>query len=208
MFAILTNWVATFFYPTDRAEPTSEQTIRFSRKKDVYRAAILFTYRWIFGTPFDLQFFIADLTMSYGLGSVIGERPAGTKQRRSEFGVHLLWVAGNAVLVHFAPSMLTYWVNVVDRVLWRAAYIALVDDVIGVLARPNVKTWKGKLVLVLTQAFTIAYLSWQLLSWKRQLLLMSQFEEAYEAELASMLAQIESVEVQGDVEDDGDRFLV
>lgn len=53
--AIPTNWLASFFYPADRPEPTPRQAIRFSRKSDIYRAAILFTYRWLFGTPFNLS---------------------------------------------------------------------------------------------------------------------------------------------------------
>ena len=206
--AIPTNWLGTFFYPADRPEPTPDEAIRFSRKKDIYRAAILFTYRWLFGTPFSLEFFIADFSISYGIGSLIGERPAGTKQRRSEFGVHLLWVAGNAVLVYFAPSFLSYWVNVADRVIWRAAYIALVDDIVGVLARPDLTTWKGKVRLVLTQAFTILFMCWMLLRWKRDLILAYQNDKEYEAALAALQIQQESVEVEGEVEDDGDRFFV
>lgn len=206
--AIPTNWLALFFYPPDRAEPTPEQAIRFSRKKDIYRAAILFTYRWLYGTPFNLQFFIADFSMSYGIGSLIGERPAGTKQRRSEFGVALLWVVGSAALMQFAPSMLSYPVIVADRVIWRSAYIALVDDIVGVLARPNMKTWKGKLTLVLTQAFTIMFLCWLLLSWKRDMILHYEQSEEYTAALAALGVQQDAAEVGGDIEDDGDRYLV
>lgn len=87
--AIPTSRLGSFVYPNDRPKPTPEQAVRFSRKSDIYRAAILFTSRWLFGTPFNLMFFIGFL-MSYTVRSLIGERPGGTKQRRSAFGASLL----------------------------------------------------------------------------------------------------------------------
>lgn len=207
--AIPTNWLAAFFYPSDRPEPTPEQAVRFSRKSDIYRAAILFTYRWLFGTPFNLQFFLADFATGYLISNIIAERPAGTKQRRSEFTVHLLCVVINAVLLYFAPPFLSHMLNLIDRMIWRAAYIALVDDVVGVLARPNLKTWKGKVVLVLTQTFTILFTSWMLLRWKRDLILSYENDEEFQAALAALKVQQGSDDLGGDIEeDDGDRFLV
>ena len=216
--AIPTNWLGSFFYPNDRPEPTPEQAVRFSRKSDIYRAAILFTYRWLFGTPFDLMLFIREFLMSYTIGSVIGERPAGTKQRRSAFATCLPWVIGSSVLVYIAPSFLEFWLMVLDRVLWRTAYIALVDDIIGVLARPNLETWKGKVVLVLTQAFTITFTCWMLLRWKRDLILALQLSELqedseYKAAIETLIGGKLPGEVDfdasvADIEDDGDRFLV
>jgi hypothetical protein len=200
--ALPTYWFASLVYPANRPEPTPEQSMRFTRKKDVYRAGVLFTYRWLFGTPFTLSFFIVDFLMTYGLGALMGERPVGARQRRSEFGVALPWVAGSALLMQYAPSALSYWVTVADRGLWRVAYIALVDDVVGVLAWPNVKTWKGWMKLVLTQAFTITCVCWLMLSWRRAMIL------AYaERSLASAM-QPGSVDAGVGVEDDGDRFLV
>lgn len=55
-----------------------------------------------------------------------------------------------------------------DRTIWRTAYVALVDDVIGVLARPDVKTLRGKAVLVSVQAFTITSLMYVALSMMRR----------------------------------------
>lgn len=205
--AIPTNWLASFFYPIDRPEPTPDEAVRFSRKSDIYRAAILFTYRWLFGTPFNLSFFVIDFIMTYPFGSLVGERPAGTKQRRSEFGVHLLWSAGSTALVFLAPSFLSFGVNLADRVIWRATYIALVDDVVGVLARPNLKTWKGRIRLVLTQAFVILFACWMLLRWKRDMILTYQSDEGYQAGLAALKHQQDIVEGEGPFEDDGDRFL-
>lgn len=206
--AIPTNWFASFFYPADRPEPTPQQAIRFSRKSDIYRGAILFTYRWLFGTPFNLRFFIADFATGYLISVAIAERPAGTKQRRSEFIVHLTLIAINAVLIQITPSFLSDMLMLVDRMIWRAAYIALVDDVIGVLSRPNLKTWKGKVVLVLTQAFTIFFTCFILLRWRRYMILALQEDEEFQAALAGLDLQQASEEVGVDFEDDGDRFLV
>ncbi|KAF9699118.1 hypothetical protein EKO04_003313 [Ascochyta lentis] len=206
--AIPAYWLGSLLYPADRSEPTPEQAIRFTRKNDFYRAAVLVTYRWLFGRSFDLPILIADFFLSHGLGPLIGERPAGTKQRRSEFGVALLWMAGSGMLMQYAPSALSYWVTIADRTVWRAVYIALVDDVVGVLSRPNVKTWKGKVTLVLTQALTITFISWMLLSWMRDALLELAVDDELKASLASMGIQQDSMEEQGDIEDDGDRYLV
>lgn len=206
--AIPTNWLASFFYPADRPEPTPQQTIRFSRKSDIYRAAILFTYRWLYGTPFNLQFFVADFLTGYLISVAIAERPAGTKQRRSEFIVHATLVAINAVLIYIAPSALGFVLMFLDRMIWRAAYIALVDDVISVLTRPNLKTWKGKVALVLTQAFTILFTCWMLLRWKRDMILSFENNEDWQAALAGLKPQEAFDEVGLDIEDDGDRYLV
>lgn len=206
--AIPTNWLASFFYPPDRPEPTPQQAIRFSRRSDIYRAAILFTYRWLYGTPFNLQFFIADFLTGYLISVAIAERPAGTKQRRSEFIVHATLVAINAALMTIVPSGLGFVLMFLDRMIWRAAYIALVDDVIGVLTRPNLKTWKGKVVLVLTQAFTILFTCWILLRWKRDMLLSLENNEDWQAALAGLKPPEASEEEGLDFEDDGDRYLV
>jgi hypothetical protein len=206
--AIPTNWLASFFYPPDRPEPTPQQAIRFSRKSDIYRAAILFTYRWLYGTPFNLQFFIADFLTGYLLSVAIAERPAGTKQRRSEFIVHATLVVINAGLMYILPSGLGFVLMFLDRMIWRAAYIALVDDVVGVLTRPNLKTWKGKVVLVLTQAFTILFMSWMLLRWKRDMIVSLEQNEDWQAALSGVKPQEASDGAGVDFEDDGDRYLV
>jgi hypothetical protein len=204
--AIPTNWFASLFYPTDRPEPTPEQAIRFSRKSDIYRGAIIFTYRWLYGTSFNLGFFIADFITGYLISFAIAERPAGTKQRRSEFIVHMTLIFINEMLIRLVPSFLGNMLLLIDRMIWRAAYIALVDDVIGVLARPNLKTWKGKVVLVLTQAFTILFTWVMIARWRMAM----EFEndEEFQAALAGLNLQQASEEVGVDFEDDGDRFLV
>lgn len=117
------------------------------------------------------------------------------------------------MLISFALSFLSLWVTVLDMAMWRTVCIALVDDIIGVLARPNLKTWKGKVALVLAQAFTITFTCWMLLLWKRDLIMVHQlstYQEKpdYQAAIATLHGQQESVNVEGDIEDDGDRFLV
>lgn len=169
--AIPTYLVASYIYPANRPDPTLEEAVRFTRKHDAYRALVLATYGRLYGTPFNLQFLIADFMLSYVMGAAIGERPAGTQQRRSEFFVASLWVAGSWVVTTLVPpSMPTlyFWLLAVDRTVWRTAYLALVDDIIKVLVRPNVRTLKGKLTLVLVQSFTITSLVHIALSWIRR----------------------------------------
>ena len=173
----------------------------------MYRAVILFTYRWIFGTPFNLAFFVADFMLSYGLGYVVGERPAGTKPCRSEFVAHLPWFLGSGIVMQFAPSFLTWLAVVADRCIWRATYIALVDDIVGVMGRPHLNTWQGKLRLVLVQSVVIFFSCYVLLRWKRDLILGDKDHPDYEAPHAAFEAQEEPVEMGQIFEDDGDRFL-
>jgi hypothetical protein len=168
--ALPTYYVASTLYPSNPPAPTPEQTVRFSREHEANRALVLATYgRW-FGTPFNLQFLVMDFICSYGIGAAIGERPAGTKPRKSEFLVALMWVAGSAVVQMYIPPdmpQLVFLAMAVDRTVWRAAYVALVDDVIGALARPDLRTIRGKVTLVLVQAVTIvALVYWGLSTMK------------------------------------------
>lgn len=169
--AFPTYLLGSTVYPANRPQPTPEQSIRFTRKNDIYRVLVLLTYGRLFGTPFNVLFFIADLLFSFGADRIIGERPVGTPQRRSEFFVAALWVAGSWFVGSVFPPSTTigFGVAMVDRTLWRTMYIALVDDVIGVLTQPNVSTWQGKFTLVAVQAFTIVSLNYLVLSWIRRL---------------------------------------
>jgi hypothetical protein len=169
--AIPTYLVASYLYPANRPAPTHEEAVRFTRKHEAYRALVLATYGRLYGTPFNLQFLIADFFFSFAIGSVIGERPAGSRQRRSEFLVALMWLVGSGILnMVVPPSMetLSFFLGGVDRTVWRAAYLALVDDIIGVLARPNVRTLGGKLRLVLVQSFTITSIVSLALAWLKR----------------------------------------
>ncbi|KAH7078632.1 hypothetical protein BKA63DRAFT_531481 [Paraphoma chrysanthemicola] len=138
--ALPTYFVASQLYPANRPDATPEEAVRFTRKNDAYRALVLATYGRLFGTPFNYQFLIGDFILSYVMGMAIGERPVGTRQRRSEFLVALLWVAGSWVVGSLVPpSMptLSFLVGTFDRTIWRAAYLALVDDIVGLLSRPD-----------------------------------------------------------------------
>jgi len=48
--AIPTLFLASLFYPTDRPESTPEESIRFMRKHDAYRAGMIATYGRIYDT--------------------------------------------------------------------------------------------------------------------------------------------------------------
>jgi hypothetical protein len=169
--AIPTYLVASFLYPARRPDPSHEEAIRFTRKHDAYRALVLATYGQLHGTPLNLRFLIADFMFSYVIGYAIGERPAGAQQRRSEFCIALLWVAGSGILCMLVPpsmGSLSFVAMAIDRTIWRAAYLALVDDIIGVLSQPNLRTLGGKVTLVLLQSFTITSLVYLLLAWARR----------------------------------------
>jgi hypothetical protein len=96
-FAIPTYLAASTFYPSNRPEPTPKQSIRFTRKNDLYRAAVLATYGRIFDEPSDVIPYLMDVLLNYGADQLVGERPTGTKQRRSEFLVALLWIIGSRI---------------------------------------------------------------------------------------------------------------
>jgi hypothetical protein len=148
--------------PRTHPDPTPEQAIRFTRKNHLYRAGVLATYGRIYGTPFNVIFYISDVLLSLAADSIIGERPVGTKQRRSEFLTVLLWVFGSNIVqmlvIPIDTSGLGLVVGMVDRTLWRAVYVVLVDDVVGVLTRPHIRTLTGKATLVLVQTIMILWM--------------------------------------------------
>lgn len=135
--------------------------VRFTRKHEAIRAAVLFTYgRW-FGTEINLRFLIADYVLVYIVAEYLIGEPA--RQRRSEFLVALVWLVGSGIAFRATPGsweVVYFFTGMVDRIMWRTAYIALVDDVVGVLARPDVRTVTGRLTLLVMQAFTITSLVW------------------------------------------------
>jgi hypothetical protein len=172
--AIPTYLVASFLYPTNIPAPSHEESVRFTRKHDFYRAVVIASYGRIYGTPFNLKFVIADVVCSYAMEAVISERPAGARQRRSEFFVALLWLAGSGILCWVIPSSMGILLSLAgafDRTVWRAAYVALVDDIVGVLSRPNVRTFSGRITLVLLQSFTITSLVYFALTLARRMVL-------------------------------------
>jgi hypothetical protein len=177
---IPTYLIGSLFYPTNRPDPTPDESIRFTRKNDLYRAGVIATYGRLYGTPFNTVFCIADVICSFGADTFIGERPVGTKQRRSEFLVALLWVVGSQVFQVVIPvdtPVVGILIGMADRTLWRTAYVALVDDVVGLLSRPNVRTLKGKVTLLLVQTFVNLSIAYLVFSWLRRLLEAKQAAE-------------------------------
>ena len=77
----------------------------------------------------------------------------------------------------------------------------------GVMGRPDLSTWKGKLRLVLVQSFVSRFSCYLLLSWKRDLILADENHPDYESAHAAFEVQEEPVEMGQIFEDDGDRFL-
>lgn len=153
-FALPTYLLASTLYPANREIPSS--VVRFTRRHDAFRAFVLFMYGRLFGTPFNLQFLIADYIASYVLGYAIGEKPV---KRHSEFLLAIFWVGASALVLNYLlPG--NFWVTVADRAIWRAAWLALVDDVVGSLERPDVRSAGGRLRLVLVQSGVILGVVW------------------------------------------------
>jgi hypothetical protein len=182
MFSAIPTYLASSkLYPANPPRPTPQQAIRFTRKHDAYRALVLAAYGPLYGTPFNLRFLIADFMLSYAVGHAIGERPAGTPQRRSEFGVALVWVAASWGLMAYVPpgiSEVSYWLTVADRTIWRAAWLALVDDVVGTLVWPDVRRFRGRVGVVVAQSVMITGIVFVVL------LFMRRSKEAEEMEFA------------------------
>ena len=154
--AIPTDLISSVVYPIHRPEPTPGQSVRFTRKNTIYRVGVLATYGRLYGTRFNILFFLADVALSFGADHLVGERPAGAEQRPSEFLVALLWVLGSQIVslvIPYNTPVIGFVIGAIDRTLWRTAYVALMDDVIGVLTRPHVD-W-GKATLILVQTFTM-----------------------------------------------------
>jgi hypothetical protein len=167
MFSAIPTYLASStLYPANPPRPTPAQAIRFTRKHDAYRALVLAAYGRLYGTPFNMRFLIADFMLSYAVGEAIGERPAGTPQRRSEFLVALVWVLASFMLETFVPVFMVlfgvpgledvvYWLVIADRTIWRAAWLALVDDVVGSLVWPDVRRFRGRVGVVVAQSVMI-----------------------------------------------------
>lgn len=178
--AIPTYLLGSIVYPPNRPNATPEQSIRFTRKNAMNRALVLLTYGRLFGTSFDPIFYGVDVLCSFAVDSIIGERPAGAPQRRSEFFVALLWVTGSWIfhqIIPFSTPVIGLFIGAADRTLWRTGYIALVDDVVGVLARPNIRSLRGKVTLVLIQAFTITSLNYVARSFVRRYVLAKMLQD-------------------------------
>jgi len=164
--SVLTFAIGTYVHKPDTVPWDG---VRSTRRHEAIRAAVIFTYgRW-YGTEINLQFLIADWVLSFVVAQYLIGEPA--KQRRSEFLVALVWLVGSGVVFRATPGdweVTYFFTGMVDRILWRTAYIALVDDIVGVLSRPDVGTIRGRATLLLVQAFTITSLVWGALRMLRR----------------------------------------
>lgn len=156
------HFVASQIYPSNHPPPTPEENVVFTRRHWGYRAAVLFTYGRLYGTPFRLANFIPDIFLDELLRSyLIPDRGADEPQRRSEFLIAALWTTVTLFLSSLIPAtsgLLWTLVMSADRIMWRASYMGLVDDLVKVLGYPNFRTWKGRSLVILVQ-FTFIYLS-------------------------------------------------
>lgn len=151
--AIPTHFLASLVHQS-RPRPSE----RFTHHSDLRRALVLFAYGRLLGTPFNLMNYVKDLFAIYGISAVL-DRAEGEPPRKSEFFAHALIACATTLLFGFTPpSWETTWVIMgsVDRVMYRAAWLALVDDVVKVLAYPNLGTKKERVVVLLVQAIMIA----------------------------------------------------
>jgi hypothetical protein len=137
--------------------PRPRPSSRFTRRSDLRRAAVIFAYGRLLGTPLVLVNYLLDVIASYGVGYFL-DRPEGAAPRRSEFFVHLMLTAVSTIAMTVTvPS----WgiegnpVVSVDRCMYRATWMALVDDVVKVLGYPEMGRKRDRLLVVGLQALII-----------------------------------------------------
>ncbi|KAF2444492.1 hypothetical protein P171DRAFT_33551 [Karstenula rhodostoma CBS 690.94] len=155
---LLASALPTYFLASLVYRPRPRPVERFTHRSDIHRAAVLFTYGRLLGTPFNLLNYILDMFASYSVGAVF-DQPEGAPPRRSEFFVQALLTIASTVLFRFVPpSWGLAWTVMggIDRSMYRAAYLALVDDVVRVLGYPQVESKRGKATVVGVQAMFIA----------------------------------------------------
>ena len=119
-------------------------------------------------TPFNIIYYGIDLISSFALSAVL-DRPESAAPRRSELFVHAL-LAGVSGLVWgvIPPSwgLARAVMGAVDRAMWRASWMALVDDVVKVLAYPDTGRKTGKALVVGVQALLILFsVLWVFFMW-------------------------------------------
>jgi hypothetical protein len=136
--ALPTHYLASLVH-----QPRPRPIERFTRRSGLHRAAVLYAL---------------DIVASYSIGGVL-DRPEGAPPRRSEFFVHALATAASTLVFNFIPpSWGLAWtaMGAIDRSMYRAAYLALVDDVVRILAYPEMGSKKEVAVVVGVQAVLIA----------------------------------------------------
>ena len=111
------------------------------------------------GTPINLIYYGADLLSSFALSALL-DRPDGAAPRKSEFFTHALFAGVSGLVWGMIPPSLGIVkaaMGAVDRAMWRAAWMALVDDLVKVLAYPDTESKTGKALVVGIQALLILF---------------------------------------------------
>ncbi|PSN68599.1 hypothetical protein BS50DRAFT_586048 [Corynespora cassiicola Philippines] len=151
--AIPTYLLGSLIYGTNPAPPPAER-VRFTRQRFSYRVLVLFTYGRLLGTPLNLLYFAFDLFANYMLVPLLIREDV---PRRSDLLVCVLWTTASGVLLMLVGhgGLLGLVVGSVDRTLWRATYLALVDGMISTLGRPDTVSSRGKITVVGVQVLLI-----------------------------------------------------
>lgn len=165
---IVTYLIGSFIYPKHRLPPSPwlPEARRFSDKWWVYRVAILQGYDIFMSPPGTLS--LSTLLQNTGLTYVTynyfgltGDMNDGRPPRHLWGSVFLkpaLRVVASESLMYllsrYVPAIAGFWpIRFIHSAFWREAMIALVDDVIGGLAYPDVRTKKGKAKVMGLQYF-------------------------------------------------------
>ncbi|PVI00897.1 hypothetical protein DM02DRAFT_655027 [Periconia macrospinosa] len=158
--AILTNVVASIIYPPNQPPPTPEQTIPFTQRRLIYRAAVAFTFNSAFPSPHSLNFFTVFLLDIFVVSRyLVPDRNVNQPQRRSEFLAAAKWALVTEILARLFPQSSSGWLHYLvytaEWILLRKAYMGLVDDMINVLSYPNMSTWRGRILVPLLQCVLV-----------------------------------------------------
>lgn len=155
---LLASALPTYFLASLVHQPRPRPIVRFTRSSDVIRAAVLFAYGRLMGTPFNLVNYILDLLSEYGLGAAL-DRPEGMPRKWSDFLVYALATGVSGIVFDMIPrnwGLAWTIVGALDRTLWRASWMALVDDVVKVLGYPRTEQKRGKVLVMGVQGVLIA----------------------------------------------------
>lgn len=177
--AFLTYFIGSFIYPNHRLPPPewSPEARRFSEKWWPYPVAIVqvYGYIWNLPSPLSLSNLVQNVGITYVGLNYFGLLNNGDFRPSSRlWGSAFLMPALRAVaydcllylLLRYIPIIGNFWlIRWASGALWRVAVIALVDDVIGGLAYPDVRTKKGKAKVITLQFFVFCYVSY----WRREM---------------------------------------
>ncbi|OAG11155.1 uncharacterized protein CC84DRAFT_1210830 [Paraphaeosphaeria sporulosa] len=155
---LLASALPTYFLASLVHQPRPGPAERFTRRSHIHHAIVLFTYGRLLGTPFNLFTYLEDLFASYSVRPIL-DRPEGAPPRPSEFFVQALWTTATTVAFGLVPPSWKWTWSIMgwtDRIMYRAAYLALVDDLVRVLGYPQVASKRGRALVVAVQAVFIA----------------------------------------------------